>query len=335
MAVTYVIVFCVSGAVVILAGMALARQADWIAELTGLGRLWIGSVLLAAATSLPELTTDVSAVRFDAADLAVGDLFGSSMANMLILAAVDLLPPRGQVLRLAAFDHALVACLGISLNALGAVLVLARPEYTFCGVSPGSALLAAIYLAGTRVLYRHALRDSRKPESASSLNTAEAGPSLRRTLVGFLGATLAILAAAPAFAWSAKGVAAITGLGTTFVGTLLVGLSTSLPELVSSIAAVRMGAFDLAVGNLFGSNGFNMAIFLVLDLAQPGPAIFAALSANHALSALVAVMLMSLGLAAIVYRAERRLAMIEPSSLLMLVTYVLGVWLLYLRATGG
>jgi cation:H+ antiporter len=108
-----------------------------------------------------------------------------------------------------------------------------------------------------------------------------------------------------------------------------------LPELVSSIAAVRMGAFDLAVGNLFGSNGLNMAIFLALDLAQPGPAIFAALDVNHAISALIAVILMGLGLAAIVCRAERRLAMIEPSSLLMLVAYMLGVWLRYTRATGG
>ena len=330
---TYVLAFFMSGAVVVLAGTAMARQADRIAAVTGLGRLWIGSVLLAAATSLPELATDVSAVRLGAVDLAVGDLFGSSMANMLILALIDLLPPRGQVLRLAAFDHALAGCLGITLNALAALLILARPESTILGASPGSILLVVVYLAGTRAVYRHAFRDGRTPDSAPS-SSVTAGPSLRRTLMGFLGATVAILAAAPAFAWSAKGIAEITGLGTTFVGTWLVGFSTSLPELASSIAAVRMGAFDLAVGNLFGSNALNMAIFLALDLAQPGRAIFAALDVNHALSVLIAVILMSLGLAAIVYRAERRLAMIEPSSLLMLITYVLGVWLLYARATG-
>ena len=331
----YVVVCFASGAVVVLAGTAMARQADRIAELTGLGRLWIGSVLLAAATSLPELTTDISAVRFQAVDLAVGDLFGSSMANMLILALIDLLPPRGQVLRLAAFDHALAGCVGISLNALAAVLILARPEFTFLGVSPGSVLLVVTYLAGTRAIYRHAFRDGSKPASAPSSGMSNAGRGLRRTGIGFLAATLAIVVAAPAFAWSAKGIAEITGLGPTFVGTWLVGFSTSLPELVSSIAAVRAGAFDLAVGNLFGSNALNMAIFLALDLAQPGRSIFAALDANHVLSALIAVILMGLGLAAIMYRAERRLAMIEPSSLLMLVTYVLGLWLLYTRATGA
>ena len=331
---TYVLVFLVSGAVEVLAGAALARQGDRIAEMTGLGRLWIGLVLLAAATSLPELATDISAVRLHTVDLAVGDLFGSSMANMLILALIDLLPPRGQVMRLATFDNALAACLGIILNALAAVFVLARPGFAFLSVSPGTVLLVVIYLAGTRVVYRQAFRDGSRPDSPPPSSVRGARRSLRRTMMGFLGATLAILAAAPAFAWSAKGIAETTGLGTTFVGTWLVGFSTSLPELVSSIAAVRMGAFDLAVGNLFGSNALNMAIFLALDLAQPG-AIFAALDPAHVISALLAVILMGQGLAAIVYRAERRFAMLEPSSLLMLVTYALGIWLLYVRSTGG
>jgi len=123
----YVLAFLASGVVVVFAGTALARSADAIAETTKVGRLWIGSVLLAGATSLPELATDISAVRMGAPDLAVGDLFGSSMANMLILAVIDLLPPRRQVLQHAAFDHALAAGLAISLNAMAAVLVFVRP----------------------------------------------------------------------------------------------------------------------------------------------------------------------------------------------------------------
>jgi cation:H+ antiporter len=91
---------------------------------------------------------------------------------------------------------------------------------------------------------------------------------------------------------------------------------------------VRIGAFDLAVGNLFGSNAFNMALFFPLDLAAPG-AIFSALDPSHALSGLAAVILMSLGLAAIVYRAKRRFAMLEPDSLLMVAAYVLALLFLY------
>jgi cation:H+ antiporter len=328
---TYLLVFLSSGAVVVLAGTALARLADTIAEATGLGRIWIGSILLAAATSLPELLTDVAAVRIGAPDLAVGDLFGSSMANMLILALVDLAYPRKGLLRHAALDHALAACLAIALNALAAAFVVVRPDAVTAGVGPASLVLFAVYIAGTRVVYRH----TRREPTPTALPIGRSGPSFRRALLGFAGASLAILVAAPAFAWSANGIAETTGLGTTFVGTWLVGFSTSLPELVSSLTAVRMGAFDLAVGNLFGSNAFNMAILFPLDLAQPGAAIFAALDPGHAISAFFAVVLMALGLAAIVYRAERRFAMIEPDSLLMVLVYALGIWLLYGRVSGA
>jgi cation:H+ antiporter len=324
--VTYGLVFVASGAVVVLAGTRLARHADAIAEATRLGRLWIGSVLLAAATSLPELTTDVSAVRLGAPDLAVGDLFGSSMANMLILALVDLLPPRRKVLQRATLDHALSASLAISVNALAAVLVVLRPERTVLSVGPGSLLLALVYLAGTRAVYRQARREGPAIEAE--------GPARRvvsRAVRGFALAALAVFVAAPAFAWSARGIAQVTGLGNTFVGTWLLGVSTSLPELVASVAAVRLGAFDLAVGNLFGSNAFNMAIFVALDAAQPG-SLFAAIEPSHALSALFAVILMSVGVAAIVYRAERRFAMLEPDSLLMVLAYALGICLLYAHA---
>jgi cation:H+ antiporter len=92
-----------------------------------------------------------------------------------------------------------------------------------------------------------------------------------------------------------------------------------------------MGSFDLAVGNLFGSNAVNMAIFFALDLAQPGN-LFAALDPSHALSALAGVLLMGLGLSAIVYRAKKRFALLEPDSLLMVIVYAASIWLLYGQA---
>lgn len=321
----YIIAFVGGGVVVAFAGTALARYGDAIAEATGLGRVWTGAVLLAGATSLPELTTDVAAVVMDAPDLAVGDLFGSSMANMLILAAIDLMPPRRGVLQRVTLDHALAGCLAIGLNSMAAMFVLLRPTSSVAWIGPASLLLFLGYVAGTRAAYLHAAQArSTAPVSEATGQTM----SGRRALAGFAIAALVILGAAPVFAWGAKGIAAISGLGNTFVGTWLVGLATSLPELVACIAAVRIGSFDLAVGNLFGSNAFNMAVFLGLDAAQPGN-IFAALDPTHAVSGIFAVVLMSLGLAAIVYRAKRRFAMIEPSSALMLVVYAAAILVLY------
>jgi cation:H+ antiporter len=331
------IVFFASAAAVIAAGSFLSRSADSIAEATGIGRVWIGAVLLATATSLPELATDVSAVRMQAPNLAIGDLFGSSLANMLILALIDLLPPRRQVLRRAAMENALAACLAIVLNALAAACVLMRPRRALLGVGPESLLLVAVYIAGTRAVYRNGLRaaEPAEPASAAARAKADARRSLRRALAVFAISAAGILAAAPPLAWSAKRIAVRTGLSTSFVGTWMLGLATSLPELVTSVTAVRMEAFDLAVANLFGSNAFNMVIFFALDLASPHGPIFAHADPVNALAGFLAVILMSVGLASIVYRAERRFAMLEPGSALMLVAYLAAIFVMYVQSSGG
>ena len=197
---TYALAFLGSGIVVVLAGVALARHADAIAEATKIGRLWIGAVLLAAATSLPELGTDIAAVRLGATDLAVGDLFGSSMANMLILALIDLMPPRRAVLRRATLDHALAASLAICLNATAAALVVIRPDFPTWWVGPGSVVLFLSYVVGTRAVYRHVSREGAQEVTPPSTDGARPPPALRRSIVAFAIAALVILAAAPVFA---------------------------------------------------------------------------------------------------------------------------------------
>ena len=327
--------FLASGAVIVAAGTALAKSGDAIAEHTRLGRVWIGSVLLAGATSLPELTTDVAAVRLGVPDLAAGDLFGSSLANMLLLALLGLLPPAGRIFREASFDHAMAASLAIILNGLGALFVLAHTERTLLGAGPESALLLIVFVFGTRAVYLHTVGKPGPPATeASSHREQGAKTSLRRALAVFALAAAGIFIAAPYFAASAKQIAEMSGLGMTFVGTLLVGLSTSLPEFVTSFAAVRLGAIDLAVGNLFGSNAFNMSIFFAMDLAHPGGSVFGALEPVHAVTGLFAVVLTTLGLAAIFFRSKRRFPLLEPGSILMLLGYFTAIGLLYVYTSG-
>ncbi len=127
--------FVGAGVILILAATFLTRAADEIAERSGLGRVWMGAVLLAAATSLPELAVDVAAVRQGAADLAAGDLFGSSMANMLILAVLGLAPPRDEIFRRASLDLTLSATLALTLNGVAGLLVFTRSSAVVAGVS--------------------------------------------------------------------------------------------------------------------------------------------------------------------------------------------------------
>ncbi len=328
--VTPMLAFAASAAVVVVAGALLARQADTIAEITGLGRMWVGVVLLASATSLPELFIDVSAVRAGNSNLAAGDLFGSSMANMLILVAVDLVLRREPIFRHARSNHVLTAALAILLNALAAIMLVSAARPTVGWVDSGSVLLVLVYLVGMRTIWRKLKRDGLMADGQTA--TARPAPdraSLRRPVALFALGAVALMVAAPSLARSAHQIASISGLGDSFVGTLLLGLTTSLPELVASMAALRTGAIDLAVGNLLSSNGINMTIFAAMDVANGPTSIFVGLSTDHVLAALLAITLMSLGVGAIVYRPERRWSLLEPTSATIAVAYVVAILLLY------
>ncbi|MBK6489946.1 MAG: hypothetical protein IPF98_24505 [Gemmatimonadetes bacterium] len=354
-----IVTFVLCGAIIVLSSVALTRAAEAFARSTNIGRVWIGTVLLASATSLPELGVDVSAVRQGAADLAAGDIFGSSMANMLILALLGMVPPRDDIFRRTSLDNTIAASLGIIMTAIVGILVYSQATTTVAGVHPASVLLVVLFLIGSRILYRQASDAApadAAPATAAPVNAEHQGAgqatpatpgdaaatdedetdrARRRRVSGtrFLASAAVLLLLAPLFADSAQTIAEGTGLGLTFFGTLFVGASTSLPELVSCVAALRMGARDLAVGNLFGSNVFNASIFLAMDLAHPGGSIFAIVGQAHVVSALFAVLLMALGSASIAFRATRRHALIEPGAVLMLLAYVTGVVALYqLRA---
>lgn len=255
--------FIAAGGILIVAAAFLTRAADTIADRSGLGRVWMGAVLLAAATSLPELAVDISAVRQGAADLAAGDLFGSSMFNMLILAVMGILPPRDEIFRRASLDLTLSAALAITMHVVAAVMILSQSSAVLAGVSPGALVLLVLFVVGSHAVYRQQHDGERAgPPSSGDRSKAEgagAGPraSLRGSIVSFAVATAVILLIAPRFASNAQQIADLSGLGLTFFGTLFVGASTSLPEIVTCVAALRMGAFDLAVGNLFGSNVFT------------------------------------------------------------------------------
>lgn len=138
-----------------------------------------------------------------------------------------------------------------------------------------------------------------------------------------------LLVAAPFLAGSANAIAEQSGISTTFIGTSLVGITTSLPELVTAIAAIRLGAFDLAVGNLFGSNVFNMAAFFFVDIAYRSGPLFNAVSDTHAMMGLWSILLMSIGLMGIIYRVEKRYMLIKPDSFLIILGYCPGLWLLF------
>ncbi len=321
------IVFALTSIVVAWLASRLARQADAVADATGLGRIWIGSLLLAAATSLPELVTDTSSAVMGVPDIGVGDILGSTLSNMLILAALDLAYARRLILQRVAVDHALVGTLGAVLLGIAGVAISVGGLGQLGPVGVESLLILGVYLFGMHAVYRGALPPVTAPSVQMELGDTSTA-LLRRSLRGMALAAVAMLAFGPLLVITAEAVAQEAGLSQSLVGTALLGLATSFPELVSTVAAVRMGALDLAVGNIFGSNAFNLCIVPVMDLAYAGPPVLASVSAQHAATAQIALLCISLGITGILARAQRRIAIARIESLLIVASCAGAVWLL-------
>ena len=331
---TSLLQFLICAAVIVVAGTVLAKAADAIAELTGFGRLLVGSILLAGATSLPELTVDISAIRMGAPDLAVGDLFGSSLANLLILAILDLLRySRGRMLSRQSARHALSGSVSIALTAVAGMTILIAPKLghiEWFSVSPGLVLLCLMYIAGARIMFidQQASKSEAEVVTDASGQQATSHGSLPKALLQFAAAAVVVLVVGPFMSHAAEQFAAATGLGRTFVGTTLVALSTSLPEFVSSLAAVRMGAFDLAIGNVFGSNAFNMLLLVPLDAIQKGP-LMSLVSSGHCITCLTVICASQIAIIGQLYHVESRRRFLDPDAWLVIAFAIGGLSLVY------
>lgn len=326
-----ILAFSFSVAVIVVAGTILTWCADAIAEHTGLGKLFVGSVFLAAATSLPELTTGLNAIWIDLPDLAVGDLLGSCLFNLLILACVDLVfrSRTGALSRLAA-AHSLGGMVTIALASIVAMGLLLEPELpkiTLLGLGPAVFALLFAYLMGVRLIYI----DQRLSQLVREVEAPAGTPriSLMVGVLGYLAASAVVYLVAPMLAKSAGQIAELSGLGETFVGSTLLALTTSLPELVATVVAVRIGASDLAVGNIFGSNALNIAILVPLDWAFPGSLLYG-VDPVHAFTCLAVILITSVIVVGQLYRVEQRLMFIEPDAGIVILLVVVALWLLYM-----
>lgn len=325
------LLFAACAAVILIAGVNLSRAGDIIAEQTGLGRTWIGVALIATVTSLPELITGISAVRLvGAPDIAVGDVLGSCLFNLLIIALLDLIGgPTPLSLRVHQ-GHILAAAfgiLGLSLVSLGLAGGAGLP--TIGWFSSLSLLLLALYLLAMRLVFAY----ERKRIAAYVTDLVEErryDDISRRRAVGMYALNAAlIVVAATALPHLGKAIAVQTGLGQTVVGSVLIAIATSLPEVVVSAAALRIGAVDLAVGNLFGSNLFNLAILGIDDLFYTGGPLLAAVSPTHLFAAQGAILLTAIAVIGLVFSVGRKVLPLAWDALAIGVAYVLVIALLY------
>lgn len=318
--------------ILILVGSRFARVTDRLADRTGMGEALAGALLLGATTSLPGLITTIVAGAAGEPDLAVSNAVGGIAAQTMFLALADLLYPRANLEHAAASLPNLLQTM-ILISLIGLVLLgMSGPEVTVYGLHPVTLLLPAVYLYGLRLT-----RQARESPMWRPKHTAETRldvpeeEAVKESLIHLWGSflLLALVVAITGFIVARAGISIVaqTELSETLVGGLMTSVVTSLPELVTVIAAVRVGALTLAVGDIIGGNTFDVLFIAAADVAFAQGSIYHAVTDATIFVLALTVLLTSVLAAGLIYRERTGVGF---EGLAILAIYATGFTVIYL-----
>lgn len=315
---------------VALLGIVLSRSADALGDVFRLDRSITGFLLLAAATSLPELVVSCQVAREGSPDMAVGSLLGSCLMNLLILAMIDLSRrTRGRILTPQAAAHALASLSSVLLAAVVAVAVMLPMMPSLGRFHSATLLILVVYAVTFRLVYvdrRVSGEDAMQDEETVTVRSV--GWKKWRPACWYSLSTLGIFLLAPSLASSSVELSDWLHLSGTFFGAVFLALVTSLPELVTTGEASRMGAEDMAIGNILGSNSFNLLILVAVDVCYPEP-LFSSLASVHAIAALGIIVTTTVATMGLLYRVEKRILLLEPDAVSVILLALVFFYLLY------
>jgi cation:H+ antiporter len=325
--------FALCAALIAVAGTRLSRYGDVIAEKTGLSRSWIGIVLLATVTSLPELITGASSVTWAGApDIALGDILGSCVFNLALLALLDFLNRDESVYSRASRGHILSAAFGVLLcGVIGFNLLFATthavPAFGHIGLY--SPLLVVLYAVAMRTVFRY----ERAQLAAAVVEEAArySDISLRHAVAQYAVAAIVVVAAGAWLPFVGEDLARAMSWQESFVGTLFIALATSLPEMAVTVSALRLGVPDMAISNLLGSNLFNCLLVAFDDVLYTRGPILAHVAPVHVMSVLSVAMMNGVVIVGLLYRPRTKLVRgVGWAGLFLFVAYLLNSFVLYL-----
>jgi cation:H+ antiporter len=300
--------FVMCAILIIGASLLLSRYGDVLAEKTGLGRAWVGAILLASVTSLPEFVSGITAVAWlNAPNLAMGAILGSCLFNLALIALMDLAYQPGSILAKAQEGHILSAGLGVLMLGMAAGSGLLGANLNgagLFGVSFVSLAIAGVYFVGARLIARFEQRRYAEVLDKGAEVRHYDQISAARAYAGFILSAVAVVGLGIWLASLGDRLSTQTGLSRSFVGSLFLAVSTSLPEVATSLAAVRLGAIDLAISNALGSNLLNIALLALFDVADGRSNFWAAASTANALAAVIAIMMTGVAIVSLIYRAS-------------------------------
>lgn len=327
------VVFTIAGVVVWIAGGRLTRTLDAISEKTGLGQAFVGMLLLGGITSLPEVANVLLASASGVPQLAINNLLGSAAINVVLLAAADAVIGRGAITAIVAKPATMMMCTLCMMVLCVVAVAITVGDVDVMGTGLWSIAICALSIAffGMAASYGSrspwTVKEGHKipqPEEESIVKA-----SLRRLVI--VSAILAVLIFGAGLTLSETGdaIAVQTGLGAGMVGFLLIGLATSMPELSTILAALKIRRYEMAFGQVLGTNFFNLSLFLLADLVYRGGPVINELGKFEVASALLGLLLIGIFLVGLLERRDPKVLRMGYDSLAVLLLFPAGVAMLY------
>lgn len=316
--------------VIFYSGTKLVHYGDQIAELTSMSKAWFGLIMMASVTSLPELFVGISSASIiKSADFAVGDVLGSCVFNLAILSLLDVFSKKITLFSVASQSHVLAGALGIVLfSFVGIGLFLPYNFQIIDWIGISSIIFIVIYLISIKLVYQY---DKKHPTTSATSETLETQnkSTLKKVVFFYSLNALFVIGAALLLPYFAEEISNQTGLQKSFIGTLFLAASTSLPEVAVSVAAIRMGSIDMAVGNLLGSNLFNIFILAIDDFFYTKGHILVDASESNIISVFSIITMTAIAIIGLTYRSKSKPFILAWDTLLILIMYIINIILLY------
>ncbi|MFZ0392071.1 MAG: sodium:calcium antiporter [Calditrichia bacterium] len=332
-----IIFFLLSAAVIAVFGSWMTRLADRLADATGMGEAIMGAVFLGGSTSLSGITTSVTAAAGGHAELAVSNAVGGIAAQTVFLAVADFAYRKINLEHAAAsMANMMQGALLVSLLAIP-ILAATAPPVTFFQIHPATFFLVLLYIFGLKLINQAKSAPMWKPHYTRETRVDEqekidlSRKDLWTTWGKFLTFGLTIALAGFIVARTGVALSQKTGLSQTIVGVLLTAVATSLPELVTSIAAVRQGALTLAVGGIIGGNCFDVLFLAFSDVAYREGSIYQAISNQQIYLMALTILLAAVLLLGLLRREKHGIGNIGFESFLIILLYLIAIGLLFLQ----
>ena len=329
-----IVVFSICALVIAIAGTRITRVVDQLADRTGLGEATAGAVLLGAATSLSGAVLSVTAASRGHPELAVSNALGGIAVQTFFLAIADM------VYRRANLEHAAASAPNMMQNglliALLALILLAPtlPDVTVWGIHPVTPLLLGFYFYGTQLIQSASDKPMWRPSITGDTREDEPDSENQQASLSRLWTEFAVLMATLGAAGLVMEPAATTisseaGLSQTIVGVLLTAISTSIPELVTSVAAVRRGALTLAVAGIIGGNAFDTLFMAASDIAYRDGSLYHTMTTDSERWVALTLLMAAILIMGLIRRERYGVGRIGAESVAIMVLYGLGVVLMF------